>query len=362
MSATLWEKLFAIEIDRKAEEPVYSQLKRGVKRILLEENMPAGVRLPSLRDLGKELSISYLTVTKAINELTHSGFLNTVKNRGIYTASKEDKPKKPVAVFLGDYRYYMCAEMLQGISNVFQKEKIEIMPHCGVFGQKMKSALQEMLESNRISGVIGFGDVLTGTDEAFQKLCEEIPIVLLNSCADIKADAVIYSDDAPGMRQLVKLLAEKKHKKVVYLSSSPEHSIGSFRKKAFEKYASEFGLDYLLIEGVMQKDDAYLQAMRLLIEGTQFSAIACWNDVSSAEVLKLLHKQKKRIPEDIAVTGFGNLDYAENLYPPLTTVEQNFLKMGEKAAEALLSAMKKRTCNSPRKITTETKLIIRESV
>ena len=60
------------------------------------------------------------------------------------------------------------------------------------------------------------------------------------------------------------------------------------------------------------------------------------NDFTAIAAMQILQENGSRIPEDIAVTGFGNDPIASIAYPPLTTVEQSGFEMGRQAVEILI--------------------------
>jgi DNA-binding LacI/PurR family transcriptional regulator len=349
-------------IDRGGGEPVYMQLKNRLAGIARSGELVSGDKLPSIMEMSKMLSVSYLTVSKAVGELVRDGLLETKKGSGIYTSDARMAVKKPVAVFLGDYRQHMCAEFLQGISNVLGKHGMEIIPHSGLSSESALALLHDMLGKGRVSGAVGFSDNLICDDNPPDNIINQIPIVLLNNRRNLKVDALVYSDDSKGAGELADLIAEKTKGSVAYLSSGAASSVGEARKKAFEARAREKGLSVTVFENITGEDENSAQIIKTIILSGEFSVIACWTDGLAIMAAKTALSLGKRIPLDIAVTGFGHLDIGQSFHPSLTTVDQNFLEMGEKAASALLDAMQTRTFENPRRITTGTKLIRGESL
>lgn len=71
--------------------PIYEQIRDAIREEILKENLKAGEKLPSVRALARELSISILTVKKAYDELEKEGFI--VSKQGLGTFVGEDDPK-----------------------------------------------------------------------------------------------------------------------------------------------------------------------------------------------------------------------------------------------------------------------------
>jgi GntR family transcriptional regulator, arabinose operon transcriptional repressor len=360
MDMILEKKMLQIKTKRDSSKPIYQQLKTAIKHVLLDNDIPAGLCLPSLRKLSENYSVSYLTMTKSINELVNDGFLEARKGSGVYVA-KKIMVSKPIAIFLGDYREGICAQLLHGMVDVFEQKGVSINPFGGFVPSKIRNTLRKVLPLNKLGGVVGFAHNLVEDDVFLKELSSQVPVVLVNSIGDYAVDGMVYSDDRAGMNAIVDDLNCKNHKKVIFMGSHKTHSVGNVRLELFQKRAEKYGINYEVINGIEDMDSAYCQTLKLITEKHDFSAIVCWSDIVAAGVIKLLNRNNIKIPDEIAVSGFGNLDFADKLNPSLTTVEQNFEQMGRTAADILCRAIRKRSCNNPIINKIKTNFIVRES-
>ena len=91
----------------------------------------------------------------------------------------------------------------------------------------------------------------------------------------------------------------------------------------------------------ISSDDAGIEAAKHLLETTSAlpDAIVCAADIIAVGVLQQLKEAGIRVPEDVAVVGFDNIQLAAFTTPGLTTVQQNTAKAGEKLVENLLLAI-----------------------
>ncbi len=89
-------------------------------------------------------------------------------------------------------------------------------------------------------------------------------------------------------------------------------------------------------------------------------AIFCANDASAAGALETIRGRGLRTPEDVALAGFDDLDFAANLDPPLTTVRQGIYAQGAQAA-VTLSQLLGDPEGGPRRVILPTELVIRRS-
>ncbi|WP_231734957.1 substrate-binding domain-containing protein [Microbacterium hominis] len=91
-----------------------------------------------------------------------------------------------------------------------------------------------------------------------------------------------------------------------------------------------------LVRGSWTSASGYDAAMTLLDAGTLGTALFVANDQMALGALRALAEHGARVPEDVSVVGFDDVDDAANYRPPLTTVRQHFDRLGTQAVVALL--------------------------
>lgn len=77
-----------ILISNSSEKPIYEQITSQIKQMVISGELEAGVLLPSMRTLAKELRISVITTKRAYEDLERDGFIYTVVGKGSYIAEK----------------------------------------------------------------------------------------------------------------------------------------------------------------------------------------------------------------------------------------------------------------------------------
>jgi LacI family transcriptional regulator len=98
----------------------------------------------------------------------------------------------------------------------------------------------------------------------------------------------------------------------------------------------------------------------LLAHTPRPTAVMCGNDVLATGAISRAIEMGIRIPEDISVTGFDDIDLAEVIRPKLTTVQVPHRRMGEAAARLVMDVINGET--EPQGIELETSIVIRESL
>jgi LacI family transcriptional regulator len=101
---------------------------------------------------------------------------------------------------------------------------------------------------------------------------------------------------------------------------------------------------------------------KLLAAGESFTALFAFNDISAIGAIRALREAGRRVPEDVSVVGFDDIQSAAFQNPGLTTVRQPLREMGVIAAETLLRRINAAAKTPyPKTITVEPELIVRES-
>ena len=117
----------------------------------------------------------------------------------------------------------------------------------------------------------------------------------------------------------------------------------------------------IVLEGDYTQEKAYILVKELLSREKKITAIFCANDLMAFGALKAIKERGKRVPEDISVVGFDDMDMSSYIDPPLTTVRQPFVEIGKKAVEILLKQIEG-GINRTKRYNLSGKFILRKSV
>jgi DNA-binding LacI/PurR family transcriptional regulator len=154
----------------------------------------------------------------------------------------------------------------------------------------------------------------------------------------------IGSDEGMAARLLVEHFKSQGHRKLAYVTHGYEHEpFSRIRHEAFLQAAKEQNL--MVVDQVLNEcQDADTQPFEQQIgdmfqrnvQGDSFTAVACGSDCNAYLVLRVAMGKGIKVPEDLSVTGFGNLFYSHFSCPGLTTIDQAFDQMGACAASHLI--------------------------
>ncbi|AWB46048.1 transcriptional regulator [Paenibacillus sp. CAA11] len=161
-----------------------------------------------------------------------------------------------------------------------------------------------------------------------------------------------------AVEQALGHLLELGHRKIAFIGGE---STGERRAHYFKKFMQERGLytPELVRLGAWNSADGYRMMNELLAEPERPTAIFAASDPLAVGVLRALHGQGVKVPEEMAVVGFDDIEMAAFLQPPLTTIRAYPEQMGKAAVQLLAERLGGR--EAPAHSVIGTKLIVRES-
>jgi DNA-binding LacI/PurR family transcriptional regulator len=152
----------------------------------------------------------------------------------------------------------------------------------------------------------------------------------------------VTADDRTASRTLSRHLLEQGRAPIAYITAAHRWSAIEERVAGYREAHLEAGVPVdprlVLWEGGFGALDAAATAHRLLESPNRPDAIMCGNDLIALGVLKAARECGIRVPDDLAVTGFDDFEFAAAIDPPLTTVTVPGYDMGRYAALLLAGA------------------------
>jgi LacI family transcriptional regulator len=190
----------------------------------------------------------------------------------------------------------------------------------------------------------------------------DIPCVLLDRLVSREFDQ-IGVENTNAVRQLVNHLVWHGHWRIGMLSNQSGLATTLERIDGYRLGLSANGIawDEALLEAGSGDTAANIQAtLRLLDLRDRPTAIVAGNNLSTICAMRAIRERRLRIPQDIALVGFDDFDWADLFEPRLTLIAQPVAQIGEKAARMLVERIADRSL-PPRTVRLEPSLVLRES-
>jgi DNA-binding LacI/PurR family transcriptional regulator len=161
-------------------------------------------------------------------------------------------------------------------------------------------------------------------------------------------------------------LSELGHRRIAFIKGQAFSSDTTIRWRAIRTVAGRASLSVdrglvVQLEGDSPGPELGYQVTRRLLEsGPVFTALFAFNDISAIGAIRALREAGRRVPEDVSVVGFDDIQSAAFQNPGLTTVRQPLRRMGELAAETILQRVEQRNGTGyPRTVSVDPELVIR---
>lgn len=230
----------------------------------------------------------------------------------------------------------------------------------GQWKPEVEEQVIQTLLGRHVDGLIIVGGSLS--EEKTVQLAEQKPVIMVARQVDALKDRCIYIDNFEAAYQATRFLIEAGHENIAHLTGIRRHQDATRRYKGYCQALSDANLELnpdLVIEGNFSGQSGVMGVESLLMRGHSFTAMFTANDEMAYGARLALYRKGIRVPEDISIIGFDDQPNSAFLTPPLTTVRQPALEMGQAAAEALVGLLTDGEFELP---DLKADLVIRESV
>lgn len=238
-----------------------------------------------------------------------------------------------------------AVDMIRGAQETLWAQGKVMLVINAEYGTEMDSASLEVLLERRVEGIIYATMFHHEVDLPID--LSQIPVVLANCFARDQRYSSVVPDEFDGGYNATHHLLAKGHRRIGFINlGTPPNRIpptpaATGRLAGYQQALAEYDIPFderLLRYTEQSPQSSFAAAHELLQLSPPPTAIFCGNDRTALGCYAALADLGRRIPDDVAVVGFDNqLDIAQGLWPPLTTVQLPHYEMGRWAVEYLMS-------------------------
>jgi DNA-binding LacI/PurR family transcriptional regulator len=361
-------------MEETLSEQIFSKVQRDIQAGIYKP----GQKLPPERELEVKYNVSRITINRALTKLKALGFLDRRQGMGTFVSTqndsfigKDEKIKKTLVKFIspggkrkGDV--YVREGILEGIHDVLNAKGIDVTINFYYSPEDYISHLAKFDRPDSFGLVVWYYPCPEG-DVLLQRMKEmEYPFVLVDHYnPDVESDHVV-TDNIDGASQMVDYLAGRGHRRIVYITQDQNYTSLQDRQAGFVKamLARKLPINNSSVLSVdIQNLEAINQAVRSIIrQPDRPTAIFASNDHLAFNIYHVLKEMGVRVPEDISLAGYDNVDQGKFFEVPLTTVAQDFYKMGQLAGTLLEELNEQKVRQYYRQLGVKPSLIERKSV
>lgn len=334
-------------------------------------------RPTTLRSLCDYLKLSPATVSSVINDSPAAKAIpQRTKNRILKAAQKLNYRANFFARSLSLKRGYtvgvLVPELSEGYAAAIMSGIEDELFNRGYFyfvaSHRGRSALikeyPRMLIDRAVEGLILVNTPLAHT--------LPVPSVSISGHRRVKGVINVGVDNARGAFLAMEHIVKLGHREIAFFKGHPGSADTTYRWNGICRAASQMGIRIrpeLTVQlqkgashpGPSVPEEGYENAQKLLASGRRFTALVAFNDISAIGAMRAFRDAGLRVPEDISVVGFDDIQGAAYLTPRLTTVRQPLRRMGEIAAEQLLATIGNGGKCVAQQVSVQPELVMRES-
>ncbi len=249
----------------------------------------------------------------------------------------------------------------------WEHEKLLFLLNTGDDPQVETRALN-MMRDHQVEGIIYATMYHRAINRA--QFPGNIPVILVNCFADDRSLPSIVPDEIGGGRLATETLLEHAHRRIGFVNVAAREPAPLGRLEGYRQALANYGVpfDDALVRFIEEPFEGlatstYDCVLSLLQMSNPPTGIFCFNDMMALGAYDAVRKSNLRIPEDVAIIGFDNVEIlAAQIHPPLTTIELPMFDMGQLAIRMLLGEGDIAQVEQPVQHVIECPLIIRRSV
>jgi GntR family transcriptional regulator of arabinose operon len=375
--------------------PKYYQLKQSIIQQI--ENKQLEHQVPSEKELVSLYQVGRMTVRRVINELVSEGYLYTIQGKGTFVKPEDQRHHHdPLQVQMKQINIFVPTIEEIGVGptliHVIEKVAFEngyqaVVSNTENNLTKLETYVRHIIENNVPAGFIfiplksGPGDSLN-LDFINRVQAHNLPIVVVDSlpyyeesnldkffmqpildkCAGLD---YVVTDHEKGGYLVTSHLIELGHKKIAYIGGSWSQSALS-RSNGYRRALIDNNL--VFEPNLIYRDDglySWLETKEFIgylhmLKENKVTAIFAEHDLIATHILAGLQKAGIKVPDEMSLVGYDDMDYTEHLSVPLTTVRQPVHEEGRIAAEILIDKLENKN-KQPKQVVLPVELVIRKS-
>jgi len=309
--------------------------------------------MATIKEVAQRAGVSIRTVSRVLNE--HPHVANETRERVLRVIEELDFRPNAAARYMRTGQSQLIGFLTDEVAqNVFsydliigaqqaawEHEKLLFLLNTGNDPQVEIRAIN-MMRDHQVEGMIYA--TMYHREIGHSQFPEDIPIVLVNCFADDRSLPCIVPDEVGGGQLATETLLKKGHRRIGFVNVAAQEPAPLGRLEGYRQALAHYGIpfDEALVRYIEEPFEGlatstYDCVLSLLQMNDPPTGIFCFNDLMALGAYDAIRKSNLRIPEDVAVVGFDNVEMlAAQIHPPLTTIELPMFEMGQLAVRMLL--------------------------
>lgn len=306
----------------------------------------------TIKDIARELGVSINTVSRALNnkpdvsDETRQRVLDTADRLGYVPNTLARSLVAGETCTLGlicsDLVNPFYARIAQGVEETARADGYTTIIASTNEENDAERRAVNLMRSKRVDGML-----ISPTQLSYEHIArliqEHIPFILVNRHIDEFQTGYVVNNNQHGAYQAVQHLVSLGHRRIAHITGPIRISSVKERISGYVQALENNGIPFdesLVIHSDLTLESAYQIVFKLLRAENRPSAIFTYSDHLAIGAIKAIRELKLSIPGDISLVGYDDIEYAQFLDVPLTTVRQPMYEIGQRAVFHLLEMIR----------------------
>lgn len=308
------------------------------------------MNLPTIKDVAKAANVSVATVSRVLHNLT--GFSDKTKQK-VLEAVEElgyqpnaiargliNKRTQTIGVLFPDVSSNFSSDILHGVEDAAHEKGFSVIVCNTAEDGKRTMKYLQVLREKQIDGIVFTSEFLK--DEYYEALNDmRVPVVLVNTQTHKHMIPYVKVDDRQAAYQATDYLIRNGHREIAMISGTLTDPIaGTPRVEGYKQALADHGIEVdedRIAYGNFGHESGRQAMHKLLAEAPSFTAVFAASDEMAVGAMGAAFEKGLKIPDDLSIIGYDDLNISRMIYPPLTTVHQPLADMGRLATEKLIA-------------------------
>ncbi len=305
----------------------------------------------TLKKLAEHLALSRTTISMILNDLPEATRFPTATRRRVIESAKQlgyrpnyfarslnRKPTCLIGIIAPDFGNGYEAALLSGFDRRMLNTSYTTFVANHFWSISLLNRHIETLCNRGIEGLLLI--------DSMPRKPPGIPVVTICIHRSSTWYTRVSIDNALGIEKALCHLSDLGHREIAFFKGPKGNGDTNHRWNAILATCEKLGIlvdPHLTVQleriektGMRHADEGRIGVRKLLNSGKRFTALVAYNDISALGAMTELQERGHKVPEDISVIGFDDIEFASLSNPTLTTIRQPLHEMGAIAAELLL--------------------------
>lgn len=307
----------------------------------------------TIKDVAKLAEVSISTVSRVINEskpvspearrrVQHAietlGYEPNEVARSLVT-----KKSNLIGVIVDDIGNHYVSQIVRGIEEIGRMYNYDIIVSSSYGNADTELKFLQLLKTKQVEGIILVSEIINqGVVDYMKK--SKLEFMYLNRYYNVPELPTIALDNVRAVKMMMDYLIELGHKKILYLSQETDvdNTIEIEKIEVYKESMESIGEEPILVQIDNHRVDGGYKIGREIVrikEEKGVTAVFCCQDELAIGLMNYLYDNGINVPNDISVSGYGDINVASIYRPTLTTIKEPYYDMGAISIRKMLKKL-----------------------